>query len=82
VVIMVRDEGIGIPEQELGKIFDTLYRVDHSPGRIFPGTGLGLALVREIILIHGGSIRVESRVGRGSAFHIRLLTMSDYGGRS
>lgn len=61
----VSDEGIGIPAAELGKIFEKFYRVDASNTAV-RGLGLGLCIVRQIVVAHGGTIRMESEVGRGT----------------
>ncbi|MCM2357393.1 MAG: ATP-binding protein [Geobacteraceae bacterium] len=76
VTILVRDEGIGMPPEVLDKIFDRFYRVDNTASRRFTGTGLGLALVREIARIHGGRVRAESTVGKGSTFYVSLPALS------
>ena len=68
VRVAVADTGIGIPEDEVVRIFDSFYQVDGSTTRQFGGTGLGLALVKRIIEAHGASMSVESRVGAGSVF--------------
>jgi signal transduction histidine kinase len=72
VAVSVQDNGIGIPKENLDKIFDDHFRsknaVEHYPG----GTGLGLSIVKEIVFIHGASIQVESIVGRGSSFTVRF----------
>ena len=68
VRVAVADTGIGIPEDEVVRIFDSFYQVDGSTTRQFGGTGLGLALVKRIIEAHGASMSVESRVGAGSIF--------------
>ncbi len=68
----VRDTGTGIPESELPHIFERFHRVEGAQGRSFEGTGIGLALVRELILLQGGSVRVESAAGRGSRFTVSL----------
>ncbi len=68
VIVWVKDEGIGISPAMLEKIFDRFYRVDSSESRRTGGTGLGLALVREIVTAHGGRVWVESKVGNGSTF--------------
>lgn len=72
VEIRVEDEGIGIPGSHLPRLFERFYRVDKSRSRKEGGTGLGLAIVKHIVQAHGGSVDVESAVGRGSAFIIRL----------
>ncbi|WP_085505940.1 sensor histidine kinase [Thalassobacillus devorans] len=71
-VVKVRDEGSGIPSEELPFIFDRLYRVDKSRSRASGGSGLGLAIVKEIIRLHGGQISVESSLGNGTTFIIDL----------
>jgi two-component system phosphate regulon sensor histidine kinase PhoR len=68
----VSDEGIGIEEDEIPKIFDKFYRVKHSQTRQVIGTGLGLAIVKSIIEAHRGSIDVESQVGQGTTFKVLL----------
>lgn len=72
VVILVRDEGIGMPAQALEKIFDRFYRINNTDRRAAGGTGLGLALVREIVVAHGGKVWVKSAPGKGSTFYVRL----------
>jgi heavy metal sensor kinase len=69
-VLAVHDTGPGIAPEEQERIFDRFYRGD--PARSRGGSGLGLALVRSIVLLHGGSISVESTVGKGSCFHVTL----------
>ncbi|MSP61833.1 MAG: response regulator [Myxococcales bacterium] len=76
VVLEVRDTGIGIPEAAREKIFDPFFQVDSSSTRRFGGAGLGLALAREIISLHGGDIAVESSEGAGSTFTVRLPAAS------
>lgn len=71
-LIQVRDEGIGIPAEVRGKIFDQFYRLDNSDRRATGGTGMGLALVREIVTAHGGRVWITANAGRGSIFHVRL----------
>lgn len=70
--LIVRDSGIGIPEDQLGHIFDRFYQVDHSATREQQGTGIGLSLVKELIHLQNGTIAVFSEVGKGSTFEILL----------
>jgi heavy metal sensor kinase len=70
--ILVRDSGIGIPEGELGLIFERLYRTDRARSRATGGAGLGLAIARWITEMHGGTIEAESRLGVGSVFRVSL----------
>lgn len=78
-VITVQDAGIGIPREEQERVFERFVR-GSNVGQV-RGTGLGLATVRYVVEQHGGTVRVESQVGQGSRFTIRLpLTMSGRGG--
>ena len=70
--IRIQDEGIGIPQNALPKLFDKFYRVDNSETRKIGGTGLGLSICKEIVKHHNGTIDVESVVGVGSTFTIRF----------
>jgi signal transduction histidine kinase len=70
-VLEVRDQGIGIPAQDLPNIFERFHRAENVAAKI-PGTGIGLAAVREIVEQHGGSISVRSREGVGTTFTVRL----------
>lgn len=72
LVLTFEDTGIGIPEDQLGRIFERFYQVDQSLVRRFGGTGLGLALCKSIVDVHGGRIEVHSTVGEGSRFVVRL----------
>jgi len=72
VKIIVEDNGIGIPEDKIEKIFDKFYRVDNDLTYEIPGTGLGLSIVKEIVNHHGGIIKVHSKVGIGSTFEVIL----------
>ncbi len=72
VNISVTDQGIGIPEVELDRIFERFYRVDQARSRITGGTGLGLAIVKHVCLNHGGDVTVWSVPGEGSTFTLRL----------
>ncbi len=70
--IIVTDQGQGIPEIELSRIFERFYRVDAARSRATGGTGLGLSIVKHVCANHGGDVTVWSEVGRGSTFTIRL----------
>ncbi len=72
VILEVSDTGIGIPPEEIDRIFDRFYQVDGSARRRYSGVGLGLALVKQIVTNFGGSVRVESQVGKGSTFFVTL----------
>jgi signal transduction histidine kinase/ligand-binding sensor domain-containing protein/AraC-like DNA-binding protein len=70
--ILVRDTGLGIAPDELPRIFDRFYQADSSSTRRYPGTGIGLALAKELVDLHGGEIFAESTLGEGSTFTVRL----------
>lgn len=67
-----KDNGIGIPQEHLPRIFERFYRVDRARSRELGGTGLGLSIVKHIIEAHGGKVTVDSAPGEGSTFHIFL----------
>ena len=71
-ILEVSDTGVGIPADKLARIFDRFYQVDGSTTRRYGGTGLGLALVKEIAISHGGQVSVESSIGKGSTFRVNL----------
>ncbi|WRP06080.1 ATP-binding protein [Rossellomorea aquimaris] len=72
ILIDIRDEGLGIPNEAIPNLFTKFYRVDNSDRRRIGGTGLGLTIVKEIIETHDGEITVSSEEGKGSVFTIRL----------
>ena len=71
-VLTVRDTGVGIPREELPRVFERFYRVRATQGRSHEGTGIGLALVHELVALHGGTVSVESVFGEGTTFTVRL----------
>ncbi len=81
VEISVTDQGIGIAESELGRIFERFYRVDPARSRATGGTGLGLSIVKHVALNHGGDVKVWSKEGVGSTFSILLpIAKNESGG--
>ena len=72
ILLEVADTGSGIPEAELPHVFERFHRVAGAGGRSYEGTGIGLALVRELVALHGGRVSVESEVGRGSTFRVTI----------
>lgn len=74
VVLSVNDEGIGIPAEDLPRIFERFYRVDRARGRELGGTGLGLSIVKHIAQLHGGHVEAESAVGKGTTISVILPT--------
>jgi signal transduction histidine kinase len=71
-VLGVRDTGIGVPPESIPKLFDRFYRVEGAEGRTHEGTGIGLALVSELVKLHAGSVTVASAIGQGTTFTIRV----------
>ncbi|KXU83409.1 hypothetical protein CI15_30455 [Paraburkholderia monticola] len=71
-VLEVSDTGVGVPPQELPKLFDRFHRVEGARSRTEEGSGIGLALVQESVRLHGGTIEVESKLGVGSTFRVSI----------
>jgi two-component system, OmpR family, sensor histidine kinase VicK len=72
VKVSISDQGVGIPKNNVSKIFDRFFRVDRARSRDIGGTGLGLAIAKEIVLAHGGDIWAESEWGQGTTIHFTL----------
>ncbi|QAT51296.1 HAMP domain-containing protein [Caproiciproducens sp. NJN-50] len=81
-VIRVRDTGIGIAPEHFARLFERFYRVDASRSREIGGTGLGLSIVKHLTALYGGEVGVESQVGKGSTFTVRLPLAPDVPGRN
>jgi signal transduction histidine kinase len=71
-ILMVSDQGIGIPEQARARLFERFYRAGNHDPRRMQGTGIGLSIVGEIVALHGGVVEVDSTEGQGSTFTVRL----------
>jgi signal transduction histidine kinase len=72
IEVAVHDTGIGIPEEEIGRIFLKFQQIVPAKGEKIKGTGLGLTTVKQIILAHGGKVWVTSQAGQGSTFYFTL----------
>jgi len=72
IIVEVADNGPGIPPEDLPHIFDKMYRVEKESTRSVEGSGLGLSIVKRIVELHGGQITVESTVGKGTMFRVKL----------
>ncbi len=71
-VLAVRDTGVGIPEHELPRLFERFHRIEGQTSRSFEGSGIGLALVQELIKLHGGVINARSKLGEGTVFTVAI----------
>jgi signal transduction histidine kinase len=72
VELHVQDTGVGIPPEALPRLFERFYRVQDMRSRTYEGSGIGLALVQELVQLHGGTVRVNSQVDQGSTFVVTL----------
>jgi two-component system phosphate regulon sensor histidine kinase PhoR len=83
VEISVKDSGIGIPAEDVPRLFERFYRVDKARSRELGGTGLGLAIVKHLVRSQGGSVHVDSEAGKGSTFRFTLpvhdIGLHEYG---
>ena len=70
--VIVQDTGIGIPKEHQDRIFERFYRVDKSHSREIGGTGLGLAITKSAVVAHRGAIKVQSKLGEGTTFTVRI----------
>src|SRR5690606_22516875 len=77
-VLVVRDSGIGIPEEEIPDLFQRFHRVRTTVARTFEGSGIGLSLVRELVNLHHGTIAVSSKPGRGTTFTVTVPLGKDH----
>jgi two-component system phosphate regulon sensor histidine kinase PhoR len=73
IKVIVRDNGIGIPEEEQERIFERFYRVDKSRSKATGGTGLGLSIVKHSAMLHGAVIDMESKVGVGTVMTVSFV---------
>ena len=78
VELNVRDTGIGIPEEHCEHVFERFHRIESTQARTYEGTGIGLALVQELVKLHDGTVRVESAVGSGSTFTVTIPCGTDH----
>jgi DNA-binding NtrC family response regulator len=72
VELQVRDTGVGIPEEHRERVFERFHRIEGTHARTYEGTGIGLAFVQELVRLHGGDVRVDSTLGQGSTFTVRI----------
>jgi hypothetical protein len=76
--LRIQDTGTGIPAAQIGRIFERFHRVENARGRTHEGSGIGLALVQELVKLHGGSVRAESVLGKGTTFIVTVPLGSDH----
>ena len=76
-VLRIEDTGEGIPTRDVERVFERFYRVDNARSRATGGTGLGLAIVTHVVESHGGIVGVESELGAGSTFTVRLPVLDE-----
>jgi PAS domain S-box-containing protein len=76
--LRVSDTGVGIPQEELPRVFDRFHRIENTRSRTHEGSGIGLALVQELVKLHGGTIRAESVVGEGTTFVVTIPRGKDH----
>jgi signal transduction histidine kinase len=81
-VVRVSDTGFGIPLNAQARVFERFYRVDKDRSRGSGGTGLGLSIVKHIVELHGGHLGLESELGEGSTFTVRLPALGERGLKS
>jgi two-component system phosphate regulon sensor histidine kinase PhoR len=72
IIIAVHDQGVGIAQEHIDRLFERFYRCDKGRSKELGGTGLGLSIVKHIAMAHGGSVSVESQPGQGSIFSITI----------
>ncbi|MDZ7815526.1 MAG: ATP-binding protein [Planctomycetota bacterium] len=78
VIVSVSDDGIGMKEEEVAKLFTEFYRAKNEHTRSIPGTGLGLSIVKKLVTLNRGTIEVDSKYGEGTTFTVRIpLRQSD-----
>ena len=77
-VLEVRDSGVGIPGEDMPRLFERFHRVEGSRSRTYEGSGIGLALVQELVRMHGGEVRAESQPGQGSVFEVSIPLGQDH----
>jgi signal transduction histidine kinase/DNA-binding response OmpR family regulator len=77
-ILKVRDTGIGIPPDEMPRLFERFHRVEGAKGRTQEGSGIGLAFVQELVRLHGGSVSAESQLGKGTTFRVSIPKGNDH----